>query len=322
VEASGASDAGAGGAGGGPDPITKVLPTPGCGKPPGMTGRRTIMTMGTKPDGCADSKCGPWMYERQYFVMLPEGYVNDRAYPLVLQGPGCGGTGTAVYPLNDGTGPNVGNTVIRVGVTPPPDTIGHATNPRQGCFDDKEGDDSVEFPMYEAMYDKLAQEFCFDRNRVFVGGNSSGAWWSNELGCKYAGDATRPVRGIFPNTGGLPDQPQYKPTCTNKPMAGMWSHEVNDTTNPFTGNKYAIARAMMVNGCTIGNSFDNTMFEDFPIGGNNPPNTCRRIKGCPELYPLVVCPLPGNGHGSHDNVVNPGASTFIKMFSAGEFISR
>jgi hypothetical protein len=27
---------------------------------------------------------------------------------------------------------------------------------------------------------------------------------------------------------------------------------------------------------------------------------------------LVVCELLGNGHGSHDMVVNPGFSTFIK----------
>ena len=33
-------------------------------------------------------------------------------------------------------------------------------------------------------------------------------------------------------------------------------------------------------------------------------------------YPLVVCPLPGNGHGSHDAVVNPGAATFITQLAA------
>jgi hypothetical protein len=35
----------------------------------------------------------------------------------------------------------------------------------------------------------------------------------------------------------------------------------------------------------------------------------------------VVCPLPGNGHGSHDNVTNPGFSAFIKQFLAGAFIT-
>lgn len=309
----------------GSNAITAVVKTAGCGKPPGMAGARTIATKGTKPEGCADSKCGAWMYERQYNVILPKPYDNNKPYPLVFQGPGCGGEANNIYPLDEGMGANIGNTVIRVGVTPPPNAIGHATNPNQGCFDDKEGDDSVEFPAYEAIYDKLAEEFCFDRNRVFAGGNSSGAWWANELGCKYAGDANHAIRGIFPNTGGLPTDPKYRPTCSTKPMAGMWSHEIGDTTNPFTGNKEAISRAMKVNGCTMGSSYDDAVamsaLEDFPIGGTNPASTCKKIKGCPALYPLVVCALQGTAHGSHDNVVNYGAPKFIKMFSMGDFIT-
>jgi poly(3-hydroxybutyrate) depolymerase len=305
-----------GDAGTGGNPLTKVVPTPGCGKDPGQgvgtAVRGTIVTMGTKPTGCADSKCGAWTYTREYFVTLPTGYVNTKAYPLVFQGPGCGGTGTAIYPLNN----NVDNTVIRVGLTPPDNAIGHATNPNQGCFDDKEGDDSVDWIFYENLWDKLAGVLCFDKNRVFASGNSSGAWFSNEVGCKYAGDATHPIRGIMPNTGGLPTEALYVPTCTNQPMAGMWIHEINDTTNPFTGNKVAIQRAMQVNGCTIGTNYDNAMFDDFPIAGGNPDTTCKKIRGCPDIAPLVVCALAGNGHGSHDNVANPGFATFIKLFSA------
>jgi hypothetical protein len=38
--------------------------------------------------------------------------------------------------------------------------------------------------------------------------------------------------------------------------------------------------------------------------------------GCPAAYPLVVCPLPGNQHASHDNVVNPGFAQFITDLAA------
>jgi poly(3-hydroxybutyrate) depolymerase len=302
-----------GGAGG---EITKVAPTTGCGKAAPATGRATIMTMGTKPNGCADSKCGAWSYEREYFLNLPANYGNTNAYPLVFEGPGCGGSGLDVYPLNN----NVDGTVIRVGLTPPPNAIGHATNPNQGCFDDKEGDDSVDWIFYENLWDKLADELCFDKNRVFASGNSSGAWIANEVGCKYAGDAVHPIRAIMPNTGGLPDQTQYRPTCTTQPMAGMWVHEVNDQTIPFTGNQYAITRAMQVNGCPGGN-YAGATWDDFPIGGGNADATCRKMRGCPELYPLVVCPLVGNAQSAHDSVTNPGFSTFIKMFSAGALIT-
>ena len=96
-------------------------------------------------------------------------------------------------------------------------------------------------------------------------------------------------------------------------MAGMWIHETGDTTNGFDGNKRAIARAMKLNKCAK-DSYDSATFEDFPIGGNQPPGICKRIKDCDPLYPLVVCPLTGTGHGSHDEVVNPGVATFIKLF--------
>ncbi len=205
---------------------------PGAYTPGQTSGKQTMTTSGTKPAGCADSVCGAWTYPRDYYVTLPKGYVNNKAYPIVFEGPGCGGQGTDVYGLNDPTAGNTGNvnnTVIRVGLTPPPNAIGHATNPNQGCFDDKEGDSSVDWVFYENLYDKLASTICFDKNRVFASGNSSGAWFSNELGCKYAGDPTRPVRGIMPNTGGLPTTPAPQvTTCSSKPMAGMWVGENMD----------------------------------------------------------------------------------------------
>ena len=97
-------------------------------------------------------------------------------------------------------------------------------------------------------------------------------------------------------------------------MAGMWVHQTDDTTRLWSSTKLAIARAMMVDGCTIGTGYDDATFDDFPIGSGNPDNTCQRIKGCRELTPLVVCLLPGNFHSENDGVVNPGGSAFIKLF--------
>src|SRR5258708_2622741 len=118
-----------GGVGGGTgSAVTKVVPTAGCGMAPpaaftpGTTSAvQTIVTMGVKPAGCSDSLCGPWTYTRDYYVTLPAGYMNTKAYPLVFQGPGCGGKGTDVYPLTYMGQPNVNNTVIRVGLTPSAD---------------------------------------------------------------------------------------------------------------------------------------------------------------------------------------------------------
>lgn len=103
-------------------------------------------------------------------------------------------------------------------------------------------------------------------------------------------------------------------------MAGMWVHEVNDTTAPFSGSKVAINRAMATAHCTS-DSFDTAQLQNFPIGFGNADDTCKRVVECDPLYPLVVCPLAGNGKSSHDSVVNPGWSTFIKMFEVAPLLT-
>jgi poly(3-hydroxybutyrate) depolymerase len=330
--ADGGAGSGTGGSAVGTD-LTTVIKSAGCGMDPGQAVgslvMHTIQTMGTMLAGCADANCSatkptPWSYARNYWVRLPTGYDNTKAYPIVFEGPGCGGAGNNLYNI-----PIFDATVIRVGLSPSKDAqVFHATNPGQGCFDDKNDDSSVDWPFYETLYDQLASTLCFDRNRVFAGGNSSGAWFSNELGCKYAGDAKRPVRGIMPNTGGLPTDPKYVPTCTTKPMAGFWSHEVGDPTNPFSGNIIAMDRALQVNGCTVSagvtETYENATtannFMPFPVGTDT--TSCKRYKGCPDLTPMVVCPLPGNNHASHDAVVDPGWPAFLSLFSMGDLITQ
>ncbi len=304
-----------------PSEVTTVRPTAGCALSahcpfvPGESVRLTIATSGVK-DADATGNPGPWFYEREFYVRLPAGYDNSSAYPMVFQGPGCGGDGSNVYPL-----PDIADQVINVGMTPPPDDINNVYAPDGGgCFDEHEGDDSVDFPFYEAVWDALAGELCFDQNRVFVAGTlSGGGAWANEIGCKYAGDARHPIRAVGVNAGDFFDQPEYRVTCSSAPMAGIWIHDVNDGIAPFDDAKKAIQRAMTVNGCT-GASFDAATLENYPIGDDlsqlNAEATCKKIVGCPELYPLVVCLLPGNTHNRHDVVANPGFATFFGGFFA------
>jgi len=256
--------------------------------------------------------CGPWSFLREYFVQLPTGYDKTKAYPMLLEGPGCGGKGNNLYAL-----PDLATSVIRVGLSPSVEAQAlHATNPGQGCFDDKDGDNSVEWPFYEALWDKLASTLCFDAHRVFAGGNSSGAWLANELGCKYSGDAARPIRGVLSNGGGLPTQRMYVPTCTTKPMSGFWSHSASDTTDAITVYDIpAMNRALIVDGCVpTGVTYQNAMFDPFPVSATDS-TSCKKYQGCPAATPLVICSLPTNDHSAHDAVVNPGWPTFIKLFS-------
>jgi hypothetical protein len=315
-----ASDAGDAG-----NDITEIAPTTGCGMDPGQAlgvlVMSQIMTSGTKDAKCADSKCGAWAYTRDYWVKLPTGYVSTKAYPLVFEGPGCGGQGNNLY-----TVPDFDSTVIRVGLSPSKDAQAfHATNPGQGCFDDKEGDDSVDWDFYEKVWDKLAGQLCFDKNRVFAAGNASGGSLANELGCKYAGDATRPIRGIMPNNGALPTDPRYAPTCTSKPLAGLWIANIDDVGNqpsPLAYNIPAINRALQVNGCTPASvMFSTATFENFPIGGANADTVCKKILGCPERFPLVVCPIPASGPFSNDTIAVPAFSTFVALFEKAPLLT-
>ena len=70
------------------------------------------MTMGTKDPMCADTQCGAWTDTREYYVELPMGYDQNKAYPLLLEGPGCGGRGNDLYKI-----PALSSSLIRVGQT-------------------------------------------------------------------------------------------------------------------------------------------------------------------------------------------------------------
>jgi hypothetical protein len=49
-------------------------------------------------------------------------------------------------------------------------------------------------------------------------------------------------------------------------------------------------------------------------------NTCKKVKGCPDLYPLIVCLIPGNSHGSHDGLANPAFSQYLQLFQKPPFL--
>jgi poly(3-hydroxybutyrate) depolymerase len=252
-------------------------------------------------------------------VWLPPAYAKTQPYPLVVQAPGCGADGTAVYslsPTNTDADAGASGTVIRVGLTPPPNSIGHATNQNQGCFDDKEGDDSVDFVFFEKLLDQLKTELCYDENRVFVSGNSSGSWLANELVVKYAGDTKgHAVRGVISNMGGLPTEVAFAPTPSGKPYGGVWVFEIGDVGTGSSGWRPAVNKAMQVAGCTA-SSYETAQTVAFPVGGGALATSCKRIQGCSTLHPLIVCPLAGNGHGPHDEVVNPASATFIDLLAA------
>jgi hypothetical protein len=69
------------------------IPSTGCGLPAADT-PETFVQHNTQAGGFA----------RSYYVRLPAGYDPMRAYPLLVIGPGCGGTGDNAIPIQDQAG--------------------------------------------------------------------------------------------------------------------------------------------------------------------------------------------------------------------------
>ena len=265
----------------------------------------TLATSGTKAAD-ATGEPGPWSLEREYVIFLPAGYDSNRHYPLLLEAASCDSLGANVYPLPDLTD------FIRVGLSTPPQLIDNTLVQGRTCFDVAEGDDSIDVAFYEALLDKLQTQVCYDPELVFAAGNNSGGRLATELGCKYAGNADgRAIRGTAAHSGGLPtDAAAQLPTCSNAPVAGMWTWRIDDAEGDLPQIKAAIKRTMAVNGCTQGTDYDTASFDVIPIAGP-PGSSCRKMLGCPAQYPIVTCELPLVADRINREIINPAFAAFF-----------
>jgi polyhydroxybutyrate depolymerase len=132
--------------------------------------------------------------------------------------------------------------------------------------------EGVDFAFFDAMLVDLAQKYCVDPNRIFAAGQSNGAFFVNELGCR------RPdvLRAIAPVAGG---GPSWYPDCTSM-MATMIVHGLADDTVPIQQGANARDFWLETNECEPGTS---TPTEPPPCGG---------YSDCSE--PVLWCPHAGD----------------------------
>ena len=74
---------------------------------------------------------------------------------------------------------------------------------------------------------------------------------------------------------------------------------------------------MTVNKCTM-TTYNAGNTDPWPVGGDM---TCKKVRGCPELYPLIVCIIQGNSHASHDNLANPAFVQYLGLFTKAPFLT-
>ncbi len=233
------------------------------------------------------------MLNRRYFIRLPPNYDSSTPYKLIYEGAGCTGYGTDVpdyssvdkgkaiqialeiYP-GDWSGGSTGGNVLGTG------------GAGVWCFDDKRGDLSIDKPFFEMIHAKLMTQLCVDEHRVFISGHSSGGWLTEQMGNSYG---SKIIRAIAPSSGGLAQGNEQQAT-DGMPVPGIWWHEPNDGTNPFSGTQDAITHALSVNKCT------NTDFATSPQAPQAYPNVtiCQKFTSCPKEFPIILCREPGSGH--------------------------
>jgi hypothetical protein len=271
--------------------LTQVDPTGGCGKPatdvtPGTWKFFDIANIPT-PAGQRDN---PGDGTRRYFVRLPPGYMPDKKYKVLIAASSCTGGSQALRAQPDvpmvtdaAGGAILISPVVEPGVWDPDE-----------CYDDKDPN-SIEHPFLERFLAQVGEKYCYDKNRVFVQGHSSGGWYSNMVGWTHT---TGLIRGMSSNGGGLPDITNQRPILNGKPMAGLWIHPTQDDEQPMAA-KRAVSQALVVNKCEGAgtNPANETVWQTAPGAAWAMAGAvgCKKYN-CPAAFPVIFCQPPG-GHG-------------------------
>jgi poly(3-hydroxybutyrate) depolymerase len=159
---------------------------------------------------------------RTFIVDLPGDYVPSLPYPLVFGFHGRGFSGAEFR------SPSYGNLLSVAGneaIVVHPDATG------EDMAWETESQQDVVF--FDAMLEALTQGLCVDQSRVFATGHSSGAYFTNVLGCQR-GDALRAIAAV---AGGGPfGRSSGAPSC-ERPLSAWIAHAEDDETVLFSNGE-------------------------------------------------------------------------------------
>lgn len=255
---SGGSSGSSGGSGGTGSAMSGK--SPGCGTDPPAAGEATIEVNAM---------------ERQYLLSLPTNYDKNRAYPIIMAFHGSSLTGPRLrsfFNLVTPAGPDA--------IVVYPTALGNPTG----------WNAQRDIPFIDALRMKLESSLCIDTARVFATGHSSGAFFTNALGCQR-GDR---MRAIAPMSGG----PQGS-SCKGELAVWISHGNADDVVATSSGRQ---TRDFW----TKRNKCDVTM--STPVS----PSPCVEYDNCDEGFPVRYCEYDGD----HDLMPNAAQTiwAFFKQF--------
>ncbi len=244
---------GANGTGGG-----GTAPSPGCGRPAGITSGRASIEVAGKT--------------REYVVAVPGDYDPDQPYRLIFGWHPWGGSAQQI--ANSGYF-GLASVIDGQAILVAPE--GQDYQDGGLGWGNANGEDVA---FYHAMVDRFGAELCVDLNRIFSTGFSFGAMFSFTLACT----ADSMTRAIAPMAGNATTSGRCEDGT--RPVATMAFIGTDDTL--LAGHRQAVQIFVDRNGCTSETALVDPSWCD-DAGASYEPCTCVEYQGCSDGYPVVEC---------------------------------
>lgn len=240
------------------------VPSDGCGKANPQTGNAN------QPLNVAN---------HQYYVKLPTNYDPNKPYPVVVMLHPTGKENVFPWAENNGGFERNGAKDAAIRVYPQCSNIGNGWN-------------AADVPFYKEFHETVLSNFCVDKTRVFVAGESSGGDFASIVGCEH-GDiirsigpcATKPV-GQYPITN--PDSRQCKGQVDAVVIHGIDDSIVGPANGPLTAEFFRTK--------------SNCSSQTVPVEGyTDALSNCKEYQDCDEGAGVIFCQHddPEYGNTSH-----------------------
>lgn len=239
----------------------------GCGQAAPPTGQLSISVGGV---------------DAAYTVTLPPNYDPTLAYPLVFGFHGRGRTHLEFQQVDaSGIQTELGERAIMAYLK---SQVGNGWNSPE------EVEPNVAF--FEALYPQMLQRYCVDVSKVYAVGHSSGGYFSNILGCRFADR----LRGIASIAGASQES-----GCEGR-VAALLIHGVRDSVVSFASGVAQRDGYVARNGCGM-------MVNDSTV------TPCVAYLGCAQGFPVQWCE---HEEPTYENT-NHGWPSFASR-AVGEFL--